>query len=59
MPLTAEQVIRITREVTLGQTPPTLDTPEEGRFRVAVTKEIDAIAAAGQVVEIPFEYPGE
>tara|TARA_R110002126_G_scaffold9234_11_gene42119 strand:- start:839 stop:1012 length:174 start_codon:yes stop_codon:yes gene_type:complete len=54
----SDSIIRITQELTLGQSPATPDTPDEAAFRAKVADQIAEIKAKGLIVDIPFEIPG-
>ena len=57
MSLGSEDVIRITKEVTLGIVPDDIDTEEQSKFRLEIAEDVRAIQAAGLIVEIPYEVP--
>lgn len=57
MALRSEDVIRITKEVTLGIVPDEIDTEEQSKFRIEIAEDIRLMKAEGLIVEIPYEVP--
>jgi len=44
---------RISAEVVLRKPIAVPDTPDEAEFRKAITEQVKAIAAAGEIVDVP------
>ena len=57
MAVKSDDIIRITAEVSNGETPENPDTPEEAEFRAEVARDIAKMRAKGIMIEIPHEIP--